>query len=42
MGAPAYFDGTGITGVATNNTLAGYAAQAAAADDTKILVKLQG
>lgn len=42
MGAPVYFDGTGITDVATSNTLAGYAAQAAAADDTKILVKLQG
>lgn len=42
MGAPVYFDGTGITDTADGNTLAGYAAQAAAAADTVILVKLQG
>lgn len=42
QGAAVYWDGTGITDTATNNTLAGYAAQAAAAADTTILVKLQG
>jgi len=50
MGATVYFDGTGITtaandGATTNPTaypLAGYAAQAAAAADTVILVKLAG
>ena len=42
MGASVYFDGNGITDVASSNTLAGYAAQAAAAGDTVILVKLQG
>ena len=50
MGATVYFDGTGITtaandGATSNPTsypLAGYAAQAAAAADTVILVKLAG
>lgn len=42
MGATVYFDGTGITDVSTDNTVAGYAAQAASASDTVILVKLQG
>lgn len=42
MGATVYFDGNGITNVSTDNTVAGYAAQAAAASDTVILVKLQG
>lgn len=50
MGASVYFDGTGITtaandGATSNPTaypLAGYAAQAAAAGDTAILVKLAG
>lgn len=51
MGAPVYFDGTGITTAADNGqastskveyTLVGYAAQAAAAADSVILVKLQG
>lgn len=42
MGATVYFDGNGITNTASSNTLAGYAAQAAAASDTVILVKLQG
>ena len=49
MGQTVYFDGTGITdeaddggSPATSYTPAGYAAKAAAADDTKILVKLQG
>lgn len=50
MGAAVYFDGTGITdaeddGATSNPTaypLAGYAAQAAAAADTVILVKLAG
>lgn len=50
MGETVYFDGTGITtaatdGATTNPTsypLAGYAAQAAAAADTVILVKLAG
>lgn len=42
MGSPVYFDGTGITDTAEGNTLAGYAAQAAKAGDTVILVKLQG
>lgn len=42
MGATVYFDGTGITNVSTDNTVAGYAAQAAAASDAVILVKLQG
>lgn len=42
MGAAVYFDGTGITDTANGNTLAGYAAQAALAADTVILVKLQG
>lgn len=50
MGADVYFDGTGITDTADNGAaenpaaypLAGYAAQAAAADDTVILVKLKG
>ena len=42
MGATVYFDGNGITNAESGNTLAGYAAQAAAASDTVILVKLQG
>lgn len=43
MGADAYFDGNGITGIKGEGTiLAGYAAQAAAAADTVILVKLGG
>ena len=51
MGAAVYFDGTGITGAADNGktgdekeayTPAGYAAQAAAAEDKAILVKLMG
>ena len=42
MGALVYFDGTGITNTAEKNTPAGYAAAAAAAADTEILVKLLG
>ncbi len=42
MGDAVYFDGTGITDVSTSNTPAGYAAKAAAAADTQILVKLLG
>ena len=51
MGAAVYFDGTGITDAADNGktgvekaeyTPAGYAAQAAAAADSVILVKLMG
>lgn len=50
MGATVYFDGTGITTAANDGAtpsptaypLAGYAAQAAAAADTVILVKLAG
>ncbi len=42
MGALVYFDGTGITDTATGNTPAGYAAAAAAASDTEILVNLLG
>lgn len=42
MGAAVYFDGTGITDTATDATPAGYAAQAATADDKAILVKLMG
>lgn len=42
MGALVYFDGTGITDTADKNTPAGYAAAAAAAADTEILVKLLG
>lgn len=42
MGAAVYFDGTGITGTAGSNVPAGYAAQAAGADDTAIFVKLLG
>lgn len=50
MGTTVYFDGTGITtaandGATSNPTaypMAGYAAQAAAAADTVILVKLGG
>lgn len=42
MGALVYFDGTGITNTASGNTPAGYAAAAAAAADTEILVKLLG
>lgn len=42
MGAAVYFDGTGITDTAKDTTPAGYAAQAAAADDKVILVKLMG
>lgn len=50
MGTEVYFDGTGITAAAGDEAemdssaypLAGYAAQAAAAADTVILVKLGG
>lgn len=43
MGADVYFDGDGITDTKGDGTvLAGYAAQAAAAGDTVILVKLAG
>ena len=42
MGATVYFDGTGITNTASSNTPAGYAAAAAAAADTEILVNLMG
>lgn len=43
MGTEVYFDGTGITDTKGDDTpLAGYAAQAAAASDTVILVKLGG
>ena len=42
MGATVYFDGNGITATEGSNTPAGYAAQAAKAADTVILVKLQG
>lgn len=41
MGAAVYFDGTGIT-TDTSGTPAGYAAAAAEADATVILVKLLG
>ena len=42
MGQTVYFDGTGITDVKSTNTEAGYAAAPASAEDTKILVKLDG
>ncbi len=43
MGTDVYFDGDGITDTKGDGTvLAGYAAQAAAAGDTVILVKLAG
>lgn len=43
MGTDVYFDGNGITDTKGDGTvLAGYAAQAAAAGDTVILVKLAG
>ncbi len=43
MGTDVYYDGTGITDTKGDDTpLAGYAAQAAAASDTVILVKLGG
>lgn len=43
MGTDVYFDGAGITDTKGDGTvLAGYAAQAAAAGDTVILVKLAG
>ena len=42
MGTAVYSDGTGITATAASNTPAGYAAQAAGADDKTILVKLLG
>lgn len=41
MGAAVYFDGSGITNT-TGGTLAGYAAEKAAADAKVVLVKLQG
>lgn len=41
MGAAVYFDGNGITNAA-GGTLAGYAAEKAAADAKVVLVKLQG
>lgn len=40
MGATVYFDGTGITNTAGNNTKAGFAADAAEADAKTILVKI--
>ena len=40
--ATVYFDGNGITDTATGNTAVGYAAASATAEDTKILVKLDG
>lgn len=42
LGALVYFDGTAITATASGNTPAGYAAAAAVAADTTILVKLLG
>ena len=43
MGTEVYFDGEGITAMKGDSTIpAGYAAQAAAASDTVILVKLVG
>lgn len=43
MGTPVYFDGEGITDTKGGDAvLAGYAAQAAAAGDIEILVKLLG
>lgn len=43
MGTDVYFDGSGITDTEGDGTVpAGYAAQAAAAGDTVILVKLTG
>lgn len=42
MGALVYFDGEGITDTAETNTPAGYAAAAATAESTEILVKLLG
>lgn len=42
LGAAVYFDGEGITNTSTSNTPAGYAAAAAEAADTTILVKLLG
>lgn len=43
LGQTVYWDATnsGITNVSTSNIEAGYAAAAAGADDTKILVKLR-
>lgn len=41
-GAAVYFDGTGITTVASGNTAAGYAAYKAAASDSVVYVKLLG
>lgn len=40
IGQSVYFDGTGITDVATDNTPAGYAANAVVAADTKVLVNI--
>ena len=40
MGASVYFDGEGITDTADSNTPAGFAAAAATADATTILVKI--
>lgn len=43
MGDVVYFDGTGITGTSGTGTIeVGYAAAAAAASDTTVLVKLRG
>ena len=42
MGALVYFDGEQITTTAAGNTPAGYAASAAKAGETEILVKLLG
>jgi len=42
MGTLVYYDGTGITTTATENTPAGYAAADAAAGDSTMIVKLLG
>ena len=42
LGQTVYWDGSGITNVSTSNTEAGYAAAAATASATSILVKLNG
>nr|DAJ08298.1 MAG TPA: protein of unknown function DUF2190 [Caudoviricetes sp.] len=42
MGTLVYYDGTGITSTATDNTPAGYAAANAAASDSSMIVKLLG
>lgn len=42
LGAPVYFDGTGITGIAGSSTPAGYATADASDEDTEVTVKLLG